>query len=121
MPTLLHRNLVESYEENDILSVGIASQYQAFKNVSFSVEYYATPGSSLPSKTTSPSGEAYRQSLAFGVQIDTKGHVFQLQVGNSQGMIEKFFVAETKDSWLDGGVHLGFNITRDFKIKGRKI
>ncbi len=121
MPTFLHRNFVENYEVNDILSVGFAGQYQAFKNVSFSVEYYATPTSSLPSKAESPFGEAYTQTLAFGVQIDTKGHVFQLQLGNSQGMIEKFFIAETHDSWLDGGIHLGFNITRDFKVKGRKI
>ena len=121
MPTYLHRNLVEDFEENDIYSVGIAGQYQAFKNISFSAEYYATPKGMLPSKEESITGNAYTQSLAIGMQIDTKGHIFQLHFGNSQGMIEKFFVAETTDRWLKGGVHFGFNITRDFKVRGRKL
>lgn len=121
MPTYLHRNLVEDYEQNDILSLGLAGQYQLLKNLSVSAEYYATPSSSLPSVSENPFGYHYNQSLAIGVQIDTKGHVFQLHMGNSQGMVEKFFIAETTDRWSKGGIHLGFNITRDFKVKGRKI
>ena len=113
MPTYLHRNLVEDIEENDIISLGLAGQYQFLKNWSFSFEYYATPSTYLP--------EEYYQSIAVGVQIDTKGHVFQLHFGNSRGMTEKFFVAETTETWTDGGIHFGFNITRDFTIKGRKI
>ena len=119
MPTWLHRNLVDDDEQNDIISMGIAGQYHLLKNWSFSFEYYATPKSDLPDGS-GPSLEAY-QSLAFGVQIDTKGHVFQLHFGNSRGMIEKFFIAETTDTWTDGGIHFGFNITRDFTVKGRKV
>jgi hypothetical protein len=52
------------------------------------------------------------------VQLDTKGHVFQFHLSNSRGMVEKFFVAETKDQWLKGGIFFGFNITRDFKVAG---
>lgn len=113
MPTYLHRNLVEDNEENDVLSLGLAGQYQFLKNWSFSFEYYATPSTYLP--------DDYYQSIAVGIQIDTKGHVFQLHFGNSRGMTEKFFIAETTQTWTDGGIHFGFNITRDFTIKGRKI
>lgn len=120
MPTYLHRNLVRDDEQNDILSLGIAGQYHFLKNWSISMEYYATPPSLLPDGEAGL-GPQYYQSMAFGIQIDTKGHVFQLQVGNSQGMIEKFFIAETFNSWTDGGIHFGFNITRDFTIKGRTI
>lgn len=119
MPTYLHRNLVADDEENDLFSLGIAGQYQLLKNWSLSVEYYATPTDQLPDG--SEQSLEYFQSLSFGVQIDTKGHVFQLHFSNSRGMIEKFFIAETADSWLDGGIHFGFNITRDFTVKGRKI
>ena len=121
MPTFLHRNLVQDIEENDIFSLGMAGQFHFLKNWSISLEYYATPSSYLPEGENPETGEEYYQSLAIGIQIDTKGHVFQLQFGNSRGMIEKFFIAETFDSWLDGGIHFGFNITRDFKVKGRKI
>lgn len=119
MPTFLHRNLVEDDEVNDILSLGLAAQYQLMKNWSVSVEYYATPDSYLPDGTgASPE---YTQSLALGVQIDTKGHVFQMHFGNSTGMIEKFFIGETTGKWTDGDIHFGFNITRDFTVKGRRV
>jgi len=38
----------------------------------------------------------------------------------SLGMTEKFFIGETRGSWSEGDIRIGFNITRDFKIKGRK-
>lgn len=119
MPTYLHRNLVEDDEQNDILSLGFAGQYQLSKNWSLSMEYYATPRSALPDG--SGASPEYSQSMALGVQIDTKGHVFQLHFGNSRGMIEKFFVAETDGKWQKGDIHFGFNITRDFTVKGRRV
>ncbi|MFY0606002.1 MAG: hypothetical protein JXR10_04760 [Cyclobacteriaceae bacterium] len=119
MPTYLHRNLVQDYEQNDIMSLGFAGQYQFLKNWSFSLEYYATSSADLPNETATNPG--YNQSLAVGFQIDTKGHIFQLHFGNSTGMIEKFFVAETQGKWGTGDIHFGFNITRDFKVKGRRV
>ncbi|MFT6865468.1 MAG: hypothetical protein ACJA08_000286 [Cyclobacteriaceae bacterium] len=119
MSTLVLRNLVPSDEKNDIISLGMAGQYQFLKNWSLSAEYYLTPKSSLPDGT-GVSGE-YFQSLAFGIQIDTKGHVFQLHVGNSAGMTERIFITETGGDWIAGDIFFGFNITRDFKVKGRKI
>jgi len=119
MPTYLHRNLVRDDEENDILSLGFAGQYQFLKNWSVSVEYYATPESDLPDGTSQSAD--FNQSLAIGFQIDTKGHIFQLHFGNSRGMIEKFYVAETQGKWSKGDIHFGFNITRDFKVKGRRV
>jgi hypothetical protein len=65
-------------------------------------------------------GEAYYNSFAIGLDIETKGHVFQLNFGNSRGLIEKAFITETTDQWSNGDIHFGFNITRDFKLKGKK-
>ncbi|MFY0601355.1 MAG: hypothetical protein JXR03_16900 [Cyclobacteriaceae bacterium] len=123
MPTFLHRNLVADDEENDIFAVGFAGQYQFLKNWSVSTEYYLTPKSSLPNN---PDGNDFQQSLSFSVQIDTKGHIFQLHISNSQGMVERTFISESEGDWQDGkflkrDIFFGFNITRDFKIKGRKI
>ena len=59
-------------------------------------------------------------SLALGFDIETKHHVFQLHLGNSRGMTEKFFISETYGDWSKGDIMLGFNITRDFQVKGRK-
>jgi hypothetical protein len=119
MPTYVHRNRVEYYEVNDMYSLGSAGQFHVSKNVSMSVEYYFTPKTFFPKKSETGGELVYNnQSLGLGVQLDTKGHVFQFHLSNSRGMVEKFFVAETKDQWLKGGIFFGFNITRDFKVAG---
>ncbi len=113
MPTLLHRNYVLSRsEKNDIFSLGIAPALNVTKNVRLSAEYYFTPANQLAAQ--------YKNSLALGVEIETVGHVFQFHFGNSRGMIEKFFIGETTGSWLKGNILFGFNISRDFQIRGRK-
>ena len=113
MPSFVHRNLVlDTTQENDIISIGAAARYVASKRFTFSVEYYHA----LPNMLSDP----FENSLALGIDWETKGHVFQFHFGNSLGMTEKFFIGETRGSWADGDVRFGFNITRDFKIKGRK-
>lgn len=114
MPTYLHRNLVAIDEENDVISVGAALQWQVIKNWSLITEYYHTPENMLVE------GQ-YVPSLCFAFQIDTKGHVFQFNMGNSNGMTERIFLAESEGSWTGRDLYFGFNITRDFTIKGRKV
>ena len=113
MPTFLHRNLTPSKEfKNDIFSIGTAGRLRLTQMLSFKVEYYFTLPNHLPEVNTN--------SLAVGFDIETKHHVFQLHIGNSRGMTEKFFISETYGDWSEGDIMLGFNITRDFQVKGRK-
>ena len=113
MPTLVHRNLVESADvNNDVISIGAATRFQLTKTISLQTEYYYT----LPDQLA----EQFHNSLSIGVDIETKGHVFQLNLSNSQGMIEKFFIGETRGQWSEGDIYFGFNISRDFQLKGRK-
>jgi hypothetical protein len=50
-----------------------------------------------------------------GIEIESGGgHIFQINISNSQGMIEKIFIPETTGKWLDGDIALGFNIIRVF-------
>ncbi|MEQ8625313.1 MAG: DUF5777 family beta-barrel protein [Vicingaceae bacterium] len=113
MPTLVHRNLVESTDvNNDVISIGAATRFQLTKTISLQTEYYYT----LPDQLA----EQFYNSLSIGVDIETKGHVFQLNFSNSQGMIEKFFIGETRGQWSEGDIYFGFNISRDFQLKGRK-
>lgn len=113
MPTLVHRNLVPADSiAHDVLSLGAATRWQITKQVSLQAEYYYTPEGQL--------ADEFTNSLSLGVDIETKGHVFQLHISNSRGMTEKFFVTETRGDISKGELHLGFNITRDFRIRGRK-
>ena len=113
MPTLVHRNLVlDSTFNNDVFAVGVAGRYVLSKRVTLSAEYFYALPDQIP--------ETFNNTLSVGIELETKAHVFQFHLSNSRGMTEKFFVSETTGQWSAGDIHLGFNITRDFKVKGRK-
>ena len=112
MPTFTHINLVETADDpNDILTLGMAIRYRVTLNLAITAEYYYN---------LTPQTEGKYNSLALGFDIDTGSHVFQLHLTNSAGMFERSFIAETNSKVLEGGIHLGFNMNRIFKIKGRR-
>jgi hypothetical protein len=108
-PTLVHRNLVRTNaEKNDVISMGTAGRIKLTKRVALNAEYvYILPGQTSDDITN---------SLSLGLDIETGGHVFQLHVTNSTSMIEKGFITETTNSWTDGGIHFGFNVSRVFTL-----
>jgi hypothetical protein len=113
MPTLVHRNLVtKKIEENDVYALGIAGRQKLSKRLALNFEYYYL----LPDQVL----EDYHNSLSFGLDIETGGHVFQLHCTNSTSMIEKGFITETNGNWADGDIRFGFNVSRVFTIKGKK-
>ncbi len=112
MPTYLHRNRNNVNDEtNDVFSVGIAGRYKFSKRTAFVGEYYYVLPNQIDKK--------YSNVLSFGFDIETGGHVFSLHFTNSVGMVEKQFIAETVDTWADGGIHFGFNLGRSFGL-GKK-
>jgi hypothetical protein len=115
---VLHRNLVETeLDRNMVYAVGVGGRVKLTKRVSLNAEYiYRIP----PAHRNAPGYANFHNSLSVGFDIETGGHVFQFHLSNSLSMIEKGFVAETTDSWGNGGIHLGFNITRDFVLRHSK-
>ncbi|TDN37333.1 hypothetical protein E4631_00145 [Hymenobacter sp. UV11] len=114
MPTLIHRNLVMNEgQKNDVYAIGAGGRYKLTKRFSLNAEYYC-----VLDKYTQ---DHYQNSLAVGVDIETGGHIFQLLLTNSIGMIEKQFIAETTDNFFKGGIYFGFNINRNFTLKQRRL
>ncbi len=112
-PTWIHRNVVAAGDEQDVLAVGVGGRFKLTKRVSLNGEYFwtARDESLIPVR--------YYNSMSFGVDIETGGHVFQLHFTNSLGMIERQFIAETTGSWGKGDIHYGFNISRTFSFDKR--
>jgi hypothetical protein len=111
-PIWIHRNMVaEVIDKNDQFALGIGSRYKISRRASINLEYYPVLSPTWDHSTT------YRNALAVGIDIETGGHVFQLMLSNTQGMIEKTFITETTGNWLKGDLHLGFNISRVFSLK----
>ncbi len=117
VPTWLHYNLVNTLTDvNDIAALGFGGRYKLTKRVSVNGEYIWR----IKYSPDAPNLNSYYDSFSLGVDIETGGHVFQLQVTNSLPMIDKGFIAETTDTWRRGGIHLGFNITREFDLSRDK-
>ena len=112
-PVYVHRNAVNQFEENnDDLALGFGGRYKITRSVALSGEYYYR----LNANSNSPNFD----SIGFGVDIETGGHVFQLVFTNSAGMFERALVSETTGDFFSGDVHFGFNITRNFQIVRKK-
>jgi hypothetical protein len=109
MPTYVHYNLIEANESaNDVLAVGFGGRMKVSKQVTINAEYYYQ---------VSDKGSQYNDAIALGVDIETGGHVFQLQFTNATAMIERGFVGETTNDFFGGDIHFGFNISRAFQLK----
>ncbi|MEP6950884.1 MAG: DUF5777 family beta-barrel protein [Ginsengibacter sp.] len=117
MPTFIRTDNVSfnhfkdnTYKRN-ILAIGIAGKQSISRKMSINAEYYyQLPGTKAP-------GAA--DVFAFGIDIGTGGHVFQLQFTNSIGLTEKSFIAETSSSGDNSDLRFGFNISRVFQL-GKK-
>lgn len=110
-PTYLYRTMPDiTGDEKIVLALGIGGRFKLSKRVSLNGEYFYTAREK--NTVTAP----YHDSMSFGVDIETGGHVFQLHFTNSLGMIEKQFIGETTGTWGKGDIHYGFNISRTFSF-----
>ncbi|HNW50146.1 MAG TPA: DUF5777 family beta-barrel protein [Prolixibacteraceae bacterium] len=104
-PTFVHRNLVETTaEKNDLFAVGVGGRYKLSSVFDVSAEYFWVNG-----KTDN----SYNP-LSFAVSYQVSHHVFQVILTNSQPITENSVIGKTTDSWLDGNIHVGFNISTVF-------
>ena len=109
MPTLVHRNFVDiPGDVNTLYAIGIGSRFKISNRIAITGEYYP--------RLNGNDTDILYNSLSFGIDIETGGHVFQLMFTNSRQMIEKGFIAETDGKWGNGDIHFGFNISRVFYL-----
>ncbi len=118
-PTFLHQNLATrsfvvqddgttlSYDEdNSQFALGIGGRYKVSKRMSINADY----GVHLNRNSNSN----FRNPLSIGVDIETGGHVFQLNFSNAQAMFEEGFIVNAQGDWGSGDFFFGFNLQRVF-------
>lgn len=108
-PTLIQYNLIEANEtDNFIAALGLGGRMKVSQRVTVNAEYFYQ---------LNDKGSQYNNALAVGVDIETGGHVFQLQFTNATAMVEKGFIGESTNDFFGGDIHFGFNISRAFQLK----
>ena len=113
-PTMVHKNLVPfETDPNNMYAVGIGGRLKLSKRIAITCDYsHIIIG--IPDS-------GYYNPLSVGFDIETGGHVFQLHFSNSTGMNERAFITETTNSWSSGSIRFGFNLSRVFQIKKKKL
>ena len=112
-PSYVHRNFVETTEDqNDVYALGFAGRVKLTNRMAINAEYfYQMDGYN---KTVT------HDAVAVGIDLETGGHVFQIMVTNSKGMIDPYFIAETTGDIAKGELYLGFNISRVFSFSKKE-
>lgn len=109
-PTYLYRNLIDQItSDNSVFAMGFGGRLKLTNRTTLNAEYFY-----LMSDKTS---NTYKNTFSIGFDIETGGHVFQLYLSNSQGMIEQVFIPQTTGDWGNGDIHFGFNMSRSFNLK----
>jgi hypothetical protein len=113
MPTIVHKNTVDkTIENNNTFALGVGGRLKVSRSIALTSEYYY--------RVNTPANDPYYNSLGFGIDIETGGHVFQLVMTNTRGLTERAFLTETTGDFFKGNIHLGFNVTRTFQVKKRR-
>ncbi|CAN5464105.1 DUF5777 family beta-barrel protein [soil metagenome] len=108
-PTFVHRNYVQlNNDPNDVYAVGIGSRIKLSKRIALTQDFFYVINKSV--------SENFQNCLSLGIDIETGGHVFQIQFTNALGMNERAFITETDGNWSKGDIQMGFNISRVFTI-----
>lgn len=119
-PGYTHRNYVlaavnssnAAVDENGLFSVGAGLRLKVSRSVSLLADYFYVISDYRKDNPTMP----YYAPLSLGVEIETGGHVFHLNLSNSTGINENYLIPRSPDSWSKGGFKFGFNISRVFQI-----
>lgn len=107
----VHRNYVAVGDENELFVFGTGVRFKITPTLGILAEM------DFPlSASRNEADSDYRIPLGFGLEWETKGgHVFQLNLQNSRGLIETDYLPYSTSSWSDGEFRLGFTISRLFK------
>ena len=118
LPTFVHRNRVsndvntanESQDQNDLFSMAAMGRFKITQSVGIIAEYFYTVSNFRRNNTDVP----YYMPLGVGVEIETGGHVFQVNFTNASGIIYNDFIPNSAESWGSGAFKVGFTISRVF-------
>lgn len=110
-PTYVHRNYVDVFDANGILAIGAGGSLKITKGFGFVAEYYQ-----VLNAINSRSDHGFTNSLSFGGEFVTFGHIFRINLTNSKGLTETQFIPLTFSDWFEGQFRIGFSITRNFEL-----
>jgi len=105
-----YRNVVPLEDENGILSAGLATRIQLSRVFGIVLD------AAVPISDMRTADNGFYPAIGVGVEIETGGHVFQLNLTNATQIMETGYIPYTTSNWLDGEFRFGFTISRPFNL-----
>ena len=120
LPTFVHRNFVgntpnpsnNSFDENSLFAIGAMGRFKITQSFAIIAEYFYTFSDYRKNNSSVP----YHMPLGVGVEVETGGHVFQINLTNTAGIIANDYIPSSPSNWSDGEFKLGFTISRVFNL-----
>ena len=116
-PSYVHRNFTAFRDQNDLFALSAGGRAKISNRLALVVDY------TMPFRNGSDqdyleglSGVKYRNALGAGLEIETGGHVFNLNFTNATAIEEMQFIPQTTSNWLKGQFRWGFSIARRFSF-----
>ncbi len=114
-PTMVHQNLVETKaQSHDIYALGLGASVKISRSARFNFEYIPRLNARNEKKLD---GTQYYDAFAFGLDVETGGHVFQLHFTNGAGLIEQQFITQNTNKLALNTLRFGFNLSRVFSLE----
>lgn len=110
IPGFTQRNLVPFEDENGIFSLGLATRIQVTKVMALIGDV------TFPFSERRTTANGFYTPIGVGLEFDTGGHVFQINLTNATGLMETDYIPYTTTNWGDGEFRLGFTISRLFNL-----
>ena len=109
-PGYTHRNLVPFEDDNGLFSMGAGARIQLSRVFGIITDV------TVPFSSRRNTDNGFYPAIGLGLEIDTGGHLFQINFTNATGIMETDYIPYTTSSWLDGEFRLGFTISRVFNL-----
>jgi len=98
-------------DDRTIFALGGGARYKISKRTALTFDYHH-PFGQLAENAKDP--------VSMGLDIETGGHVFQLQFSNATGMNERAYITQTTGNFFKGDIRFGFNLSRIFKVSHKR-
>jgi len=111
-PIIVHTFTPAIESGKTIFAMGGGARLKISKRMAITMDYHHPFGTL---------NAIYKDPLSVGIDIETGGHVFQLQFSNSIGMNERAYITQTTGNFFKGDIRFGFNLSRIFKTGKHKL
>lgn len=110
-PIIVHTSIPSIESDKTIFAMGGGGRLKVSRRMAITLDYHHPFGKL---------NAIYKDPLSVGIDIETGGHVFQLQFSNAIGMNERSYITQTTGNFFKGDIRFGFNLSRIFKVGKKK-